>query len=139
MDRRLGCDLELRGTYVHWYQPHLWSELTRYNLDIFEAAPAKRTYWITDGKVKSGTMEKLRSILNESYEQMMKEAITSNKEISPMLKPNQLTSYIEEMRHPESGFYLAGTTYANGWARFIDGTIENGFSIGRKIHDYLKK
>ncbi|RST60536.1 FAD-dependent oxidoreductase [Siminovitchia terrae] len=386
MDRRLGCDLELGGTYVHWYQPHLWSELTRYNLDIFEAEPAKKAYWITDRKVKSGTMEELRSILNESYERMMKEvtafypfpfemqkniskefdsisisefiekfdltkeqqdlisssmginysgppeegaatqmfrwwafsqgnraiftdtagrfkikggtralveaiasdveaeikyssvvssvenndgnmgvqtkdgeifysktaivtvplstldkidfkpalselkqAFISEKQVSkgvkvwarikgvlepfvtyapvgyplqsiyyesqvegdtivvgfgsdanrlnlkdrdaveqairlwlpevevmevtghdwtndefsketwPMLKPNQLTSYVEEMRRPENGLYLAGTTYANGWAGFIDGAIENAINTGRKVHHYLKK
>lgn len=385
-DRRLGCDLELGGTYVHWFQPHVWSELTRYNLEIYEAPPAEKAYWITDGKVKSGTTEDLRSVLNESYERMMKEAITSypypferpkniskeidgipitefienfdltneqrdlissslginysgppeegaasqmfrwwafsqgsraiftdtagrfkikggtrslvkaiasdikseikyscvvssvenidgnivvqtidgeifnsktvivtvplsildnidfkpalselkqafisekqvsrglkvwarikgvlepfvtyapadyplqsihyestvegdtivvgfgsdagrlnpedrnavemairlwlpevevigvtghdwtndefSKETWPMLKPNQLTSYIEEMRLPESGLYLAGTTYANGWAGFIDGAIENGISTGRKVHHYLKK
>src|SRR6516162_9731662 len=29
-DRRLGHDLELGGTWVHWVQPHTWAEMTRY-------------------------------------------------------------------------------------------------------------
>jgi hypothetical protein len=28
-DRRLGHDLELGGTWVHWVQPHTWAEMTR--------------------------------------------------------------------------------------------------------------
>lgn len=73
--RRLGCDLELGGTYVHWSQPHLWNELTRYNLEIEEAPSAEMAYWITDGKVKSGTPEELASIIKESYERILKEAM----------------------------------------------------------------
>jgi monoamine oxidase len=29
-----GIDVEMGGAYVHWIQPHLWSELTRYGLGI---------------------------------------------------------------------------------------------------------
>ena len=29
-----GVDVEMGGAYVHWIQPHLWSELTRYGLRI---------------------------------------------------------------------------------------------------------
>ncbi|WP_269410003.1 flavin monoamine oxidase family protein [Lentibacillus daqui] len=56
----------------------------------------------------------------------------------PMLKPKQLTSYFEEMKRPENGFFLAGTTYANGWGGFIDGAIESGITTARKVHDYLQ-
>ena len=28
--------LELGGTWVHWYQPHVWSEISRYGLDVIE-------------------------------------------------------------------------------------------------------
>ncbi|VEF49017.1 amine oxidase [Bacillus freudenreichii] len=74
-DSRLGCDLELGGTYVHWYQPHVWSELTRYNLELDEAPAPEKVFWITDGKLKIGTVEELGSILIESYECIMKEAV----------------------------------------------------------------
>jgi monoamine oxidase len=33
-DRRLGHDLELGGTWVHWVQPHTWAEMTRYGREI---------------------------------------------------------------------------------------------------------
>lgn len=38
VDERLGRRLELGGTWVHWSQPHVWAELTRYGLSI-EASP----------------------------------------------------------------------------------------------------
>jgi monoamine oxidase len=33
-DRRLGHDLELGGTWVHWVQPHTWAEMTRYGSPV---------------------------------------------------------------------------------------------------------
>src|SRR5579875_2713689 len=53
-DNRLGSELEMGGTYVHWYQPHVWTEITRYGLEVVPAPKAERVYWITDGQVVSG-------------------------------------------------------------------------------------
>ncbi|EKN64271.1 L-amino-acid oxidase [Neobacillus bataviensis LMG 21833] len=60
-----------------------------------------------------------------------------SKETWPMLKPNQLTAYHQEWNTPENAVFLAGTTYANGWAGFIDGAIENGLTVSRKVHKFL--
>lgn len=60
-----------------------------------------------------------------------------SKETWPMLKPNQLTTYHQEWNTPENAVFLAGTTYANGWAGFIDGAIENGLTVSRKVHKFL--
>ncbi|ALC90693.1 amino acid oxidase [Bacillus sp. FJAT-18017] len=60
-----------------------------------------------------------------------------SKETWPMLKPNQLTTYHQQWNTPEQAVFLAGTTYANGWAGFIDGAIESGITTGRKVHQYL--
>ena len=38
-----GTDVEMGGAYVHWIQPHLWSELTRYGLGIIGSREAGRT------------------------------------------------------------------------------------------------
>ena len=32
-----GRTLELGGTAVHWFQPHVWTELTRYRLELVES------------------------------------------------------------------------------------------------------
>ncbi|GHH99331.1 flavin monoamine oxidase family protein [Neobacillus kokaensis] len=60
-----------------------------------------------------------------------------SRETWPMLKPNQLTTYHQEWNTSEHAVFLAGTTYANGWAGFIDGAIENGISVSRKVHKFL--
>lgn len=60
-----------------------------------------------------------------------------SKETWPMLKPNQLTTYHQEWNTPENAVFLAGTTYADGWAGFIDGAIENGLTVSRKVHKLL--
>lgn len=60
-----------------------------------------------------------------------------SKETWPMLKPNQLTTYHKEWNTPENTVFLGGTTYANGWAGFIDGAIENGLTVSRKVHKFL--
>ncbi|WP_394139892.1 flavin monoamine oxidase family protein [Cytobacillus oceanisediminis] len=62
-----------------------------------------------------------------------------SKETWPMLKPKQLTAYQNEWNTSENSVFLAGTTYANGWAGFIDGAIENGITVSRKVHNYLLK
>lgn len=36
----LDRSVEVGGTWVHWYQPHLWSELTRYGLELIESIGA---------------------------------------------------------------------------------------------------
>jgi monoamine oxidase len=60
-----------------------------------------------------------------------------SRETWPMLKPNQLTTYHQEWNIPENTVFLGGTTYANGWAGFIDGAIENGLTVSRRVHKYL--
>ncbi|HET9673146.1 MAG TPA: NAD(P)/FAD-dependent oxidoreductase [Actinomycetota bacterium] len=43
-----GVEVELGGAYVHWVQPHLWAELTRYGLDVVSLADAGRAFLRTD-------------------------------------------------------------------------------------------
>ncbi len=73
-DHRLGCDLEMGGTYVHWYQPHVWTEITRYGLEVVSGAKAKRVYWITDGKVITGTVDEFNKKVKAGLERLMKES-----------------------------------------------------------------
>jgi monoamine oxidase len=37
-----GVDVEMGGAFVHWSQPHLWAEVTRYGLGIVELPEAER-------------------------------------------------------------------------------------------------
>jgi monoamine oxidase len=39
-----GVDVEMGGAFIHWSQPHLWAEVTRYGLSIVELRDAERAF-----------------------------------------------------------------------------------------------
>lgn len=57
--------VELGGTWVHWSQPFVWSEMIRYGLGIEETigATAETASWLTGGRLKHGeTMKALPAL-----------------------------------------------------------------------------
>jgi monoamine oxidase len=75
VDRRLGTDLEMGGTYVHWYQPHVWSEITRYGLELTSAPLAEKVFWITGGEAISAPAFEFKKKLRMTVERIMREGI----------------------------------------------------------------
>ncbi len=63
-----GHTVELGGTWIHWIQPHVWAEVTRYGLAVVEspglAAPG-HCVWLTGGQRKTGSPEELFGLLVE--------------------------------------------------------------------------
>lgn len=59
VDNRLGLDLEMGGTWVHWLQPHVWAEITRYGIEITQSPPAEQAYWHAGGTVRRGSADEL--------------------------------------------------------------------------------
>jgi monoamine oxidase len=53
-DDRLGTRIEMGGTDVHWLQPHVWAELTRYRLPVEEFAPPQHLIYLDDGVARTG-------------------------------------------------------------------------------------
>ncbi|ROZ63109.1 FAD-dependent oxidoreductase [Kocuria soli] len=60
---RMGHPLELGATWVHWMQPHMWTEITRYGQSIFPSPVSDRAYWITDGQLKEGSEAQVDAML----------------------------------------------------------------------------
>jgi monoamine oxidase len=53
-----GAEVDLGGAFVHWHQPHVWAELTRYGIGVHAAPRPQRATWETpDGVRQSGTLE----------------------------------------------------------------------------------
>ncbi|WP_052295488.1 flavin monoamine oxidase family protein [Paenarthrobacter aurescens] len=51
----LGREVEMGGTWVHWLQPHVWAELTRYGSELIEsigAAAPEEVVYRTQGELK---------------------------------------------------------------------------------------
>jgi monoamine oxidase len=53
-DDRMGCMLELGATWVHWMQPFIWTEITRYSQSIYPSPDNERAYWLTEGQICTG-------------------------------------------------------------------------------------
>jgi monoamine oxidase len=56
---RLGRKLELGGSWVHWFQPHVWAEITRYGLELTQSPVPEKGYWITGGRRHEGSAGEL--------------------------------------------------------------------------------
>ena len=68
-DRRLGHDLELGGTWVHWVQPHTWAEMTRYGREITRSPAAGEAYWLgAGGAPRAGTLEEFMALIADGQQ-----------------------------------------------------------------------
>jgi monoamine oxidase len=68
-DRRLGHDLELGGTWVHWVQPHTWAEMTRYGREITRTPAAGEAYWLgAGGARRAGTPEEFMELIADGQQ-----------------------------------------------------------------------
>ena len=68
-DERLGIDLEMGATWVHWYQPFIWTEIMRYGKKIYPSPSSEKVYWIADGERYEGNEEQA------AYEQYRVESL----------------------------------------------------------------
>jgi monoamine oxidase len=59
---------DLGGTWVHWTQPHVWAEITRYGLPLVETPGAvpERVLWWEDGEAKEAGWLDLRPLVGEA-------------------------------------------------------------------------
>lgn len=65
LDRRLGMELELGGTWVHWTQPHVWAELSRYGIGLAPSPVPENAYWWDGSKLVAGSADELLELLDE--------------------------------------------------------------------------
>ncbi|SOC43506.1 flavin monoamine oxidase family protein [Salinicoccus kekensis] len=73
-DKRLGKEIEMGGTYIHWNQPHMWAEITRYGIEVKESPSAEHAYLATKDKVIVDTQEFMTQKLMEGMEAFLADA-----------------------------------------------------------------
>lgn len=49
-----GYPLEMGATWVHWYQPFVWTEIVRYGQKIYPSPKNDKAYWIVGDQVHEG-------------------------------------------------------------------------------------
>jgi monoamine oxidase len=70
-----GKSVEMGGTWIHWQQPHLWSEVTRYGLEMTES-PAPTNYrYVVDGAMREATPEQFSAYFGEGFSAFTADAL----------------------------------------------------------------
>ncbi|MBC9953967.1 FAD-dependent oxidoreductase [Leucobacter sp. cx-42] len=64
-DDRLGHPLEMGANWVHWVQPHVWAEMSRYGREMIRSPKADEAYWHdADGTPVKGTLEEFMALIS---------------------------------------------------------------------------
>jgi monoamine oxidase len=74
LDCRLGRDLEIGGTWVHWTQPYVWAELKRYGLGTTPSPEPERAFWWADGKRHEGGPDELLALIGQTAGQLTQDS-----------------------------------------------------------------
>lgn len=75
-DTRLGRRLEMGGTWVHWVQPHVWAEITRYGLQLEASPDPEAVYWRAGGDVHQTTADEFAEHTAHGQELVLGDAHT---------------------------------------------------------------
>ncbi|MEE9096526.1 flavin monoamine oxidase family protein [Pseudarthrobacter phenanthrenivorans] len=76
LEHRLGRDLEIGGTWVHWTQPYVWAELKRYGIGTVASPEPQRAFWWADGGRREGDPGTLLDLIGRHNGQFIKESRT---------------------------------------------------------------
>lgn len=68
LNERMGLELELGGTWVHWTQPHVWAELRRYGLGLAPSPTPEQAYWWNGTRTVVGAPDELLELLDRPNE-----------------------------------------------------------------------
>ena len=63
-ENRLGQKLELGGNWLHWTQPHVWAEVTRYGLEVSRGPRSEETYWLAGDEVRRGNLDDFMKLID---------------------------------------------------------------------------
>jgi monoamine oxidase len=62
-----GLRVEYGGAWVHWHQPHAWSEITRAGLRVGLSPEADRATWYVGGERREGTIAERDAIAERGW------------------------------------------------------------------------
>jgi monoamine oxidase len=66
-----GFRIEYGGAWVHWHQPHTFSELTRAGLEVEVSENAGRAHWHVGDERRSGTIEERDEIARRGWDRFV--------------------------------------------------------------------
>jgi pseudooxynicotine oxidase len=66
-----GSSIEYGGGWVHWHQPHTWSEITRAGLEVAISDDAQRAGWFVGEESRSATIEERDAIVRRGWDRFV--------------------------------------------------------------------
>ncbi len=66
-----GSAIEYGGAWVHWHQPHTFSELTRAGLPVTVSGEAGQAVWHVDGERRRGTIAQRDAIARRGWDRFV--------------------------------------------------------------------
>jgi pseudooxynicotine oxidase len=66
-----GFQIEYGGAWVHWHQPHTFSELTRAGLEVAVSEDAGRAHWHVGDERRTGTIEERDAIARRGWDRFV--------------------------------------------------------------------
>lgn len=77
-DQRLGHELEMGANWVHWVQPHIWAEMTRYQRGIVRSPQSEEVFWRgADGSQQRGTLEAFTALIDAGQQMLVDDVRTA--------------------------------------------------------------
>jgi pseudooxynicotine oxidase len=89
-----GIPVEYGGQWVHWHQPHTWSEITRAELRVELSADAERSHWWVGDERRQGTIAERDAIAERGWNRFVdgvRDALPNPHQ--PLLALDQLASF----------------------------------------------
>ncbi|MCA1226359.1 FAD-dependent oxidoreductase [Saccharopolyspora sp. 6M] len=74
-DHRLGRDLEIGGTWLHWVQPHAWAEVSRYGLEVTRGPRPEEAYWLAGDEVRTGDLDEFMRLIDPGMRRLLDETM----------------------------------------------------------------
>ncbi len=66
-----GARIEYGGAWVHWHQPHTWSEITRAGLAVALSGDAERAGWYVGDERREGTIRERDAIAARGWDRFV--------------------------------------------------------------------
>lgn len=90
-----GYSLELGGTWVHWFQPHVYSEIMRYNLELVETVGVSApeiAATVTEGQRSSLPYDEVAATIEKVMEMVVQDSReVLDRPFEPLLRKEALT------------------------------------------------
>jgi len=74
LEERMGRNLELGGTWVHWTQPYVWAEMGRYGINPVSGPDFTKAYWNVNGQRHEGHADEVLELLDAPNQALLADA-----------------------------------------------------------------